>query len=70
MSMGFSRKEYRSWLPCPPLWDLPDPGMEAVSLALQVDYLPLSHQGNRCTTQQESLPLLLLLLLLRHFSCV
>ena len=30
--MGFSRREYRSRLPCPPPVDLPDPGIEPVSL--------------------------------------
>ena len=28
LSMGFSRQEYWSRLPCPPPGDLPDPGME------------------------------------------
>ena len=28
LSMGFSRKEYWSWLPFPPPGDLPDPGIE------------------------------------------
>ena len=37
--MGFSRKEYRSKLPCPPPGDLPDPGMEPGSLTLQGDSL-------------------------------
>ena len=32
LSMGFSRQEYWSGLPRPPLRDLPDPGMEPVSL--------------------------------------
>ena len=32
LSMGFSRQEYWSGLPCPPPGDLPDPGMEPVSL--------------------------------------
>ena len=48
-SMGFSRQEYWSGLPFPPLGDLPDPGIEPVSpasLALQVDSLSLSHQGS------------------------
>ena len=31
-SMGFSRQEYWSGLPCPPLGDLPDPGIEPVSI--------------------------------------
>ena len=30
-SMGFSRKEYQSGLPCPPPGDLPNPGIELVS---------------------------------------
>ena len=32
LSMGFSRQEYWSGLPCPPPWDLPDPGIEPESL--------------------------------------
>ena len=28
LSMGFSRQEYWSGLPCPPPGDLPDPGTE------------------------------------------
>ena len=32
MSMGFSRQEYLSVLPCPPPGDLPHPGMEPMSL--------------------------------------
>ena len=31
LSMGFSRKEYWSELPFPPLGDLPDPGIEPAS---------------------------------------
>ena len=31
LSMGFSRQEYWSGLPCPSPGDLPDPGMETVS---------------------------------------
>ena len=34
LSMGFSRQEYWSGLPCPSRGDLPDPGMEPVSSAL------------------------------------
>ena len=50
LSMGFSRQEYWSGLLCSPPRDLPDPGMEPrspVSLALQVDSLPLIHEGSR-----------------------
>ena len=32
LSMEFSRKEYWSGLPCPPPEDLPDPGIELMSL--------------------------------------
>ena len=30
---GFSRQEYWSGMPCPPPWDLSDPGIEPASLA-------------------------------------
>ena len=32
LSMGFSRQDYWSGLPCPPPGDLPDPGTEPASL--------------------------------------
>ena len=32
LSMGFSRQEYKGGLPCPPLGDLPNPGIEPASL--------------------------------------
>ena len=32
VSMGFSRQEHWSRLPCPPAGDVPDPGMEPASL--------------------------------------
>ena len=44
--MEFSGQEYWSGLPCPPLGDLPDPGIEPSSPALQTDCLPLSDWGN------------------------
>ena len=31
LSVGFSRQEYWSGLPCPPPGNLPDPGIEPVS---------------------------------------
>ena len=43
--MGFSRQEYWSGLPLPSPGDLPHPGIEPRSPALQADALPLSHQG-------------------------
>ena len=39
LSMGFSRKEYWSRLPFPSPGDLPDPGIEPRSPALQTDTL-------------------------------
>ena len=45
LSMGFPRQEYWSGLPFLPPKDLPDPGTELMSPALQVDSLPLSHWG-------------------------
>ena len=39
-SVGFSRQEYWSGLPCPPPGDLPDPRIEPGSSELQVDSLP------------------------------
>ena len=44
LSMGFSRQEYWSGLPCPPPGDLPDPGIESVSLK------PLEFAGGYFTT--------------------
>ena len=44
-SMGFSRQEYWSGLPFPSPGDLPDPGIEPGSLALQTDALPSEPPG-------------------------
>ena len=46
LSMEFSRQAYWSELPLPSPGDLPDPGIEPGSPALQADSLPLSHQGS------------------------
>ena len=46
LSMVFSRQENWSGLPFPSPGDLPDPGIEPVSPALQVDFLPLRPQGS------------------------
>ena len=40
LTMGFSRQEYWSGLPFPSPGDLPDPGIEPGSPALQADTLP------------------------------
>ena len=45
LSMGSSRQEYWSGLPCPPPGSLPNPGIEPASPAtpsLQADSLPLT----------------------------
>ena len=34
LSAGFSRQEYLNGLPCPPPGDLPNPGLEPMSLSL------------------------------------
>ena len=50
LSTEFSRQEYWSGLPLPPPWDLPDPGIEPGSPALQAEALPsepLGKQGNK-----------------------
>ena len=46
LSMGFSRQEYQSGLPFPLPGDLPNPGIKPTCPALQVNSLPLSHQGS------------------------
>ena len=45
LSMGFSRPEYWSGLPSPPPVDLPDPGTELTSPALQADSLSTESPG-------------------------
>ena len=45
LSMGFSRQEYRSGLPFPSPGDLPDPGIDPGSPALQADSLPTEQQS-------------------------
>ena len=45
LSMGFSRQEYWSGLPCPPPGNLPNPGIKFFSPALQADSLPFELPG-------------------------
>ena len=45
LSMEFSRQEYWSALPFPSPGDLPDPGIEPWSPALQADSLPSEPPG-------------------------
>ena len=55
LPMGFSRQEYWSGLPCPPLGDLPNPGIEPRSLSLQADSLP-SEPPEKPIPSPEDLP--------------
>ena len=48
---GFSRQEYWSGLPCPPPGDLPNPGTELRSPALQTDSLPSKLPGKPKNTE-------------------
>ena len=48
--MGFSRQEYWSGLPFPSPGDLPNPGIEPWSLALQADGLPSELPGKPLTS--------------------
>ena len=64
LSMGFSRQEYWSGLPFPSPGDLPNPGIEPGSPALQTDALPSEppgkpwwqgqrHEERKCRTHEE-----------------
>ena len=57
-SMEFSRPEYWSGQPFPSPGDLPNPGIELRSLALQVDSFPAEPQGKPRNTGVGSLSLL------------
>ena len=52
-SMGFSRQEYWSGLPFPSLGDLPNPGIEPESPALQADALPSEPQWSGGPDQNQ-----------------
>ena len=45
LSMGFSRQEYWNGLPFPSSGDLPNPGIELGSPALQADSIPSEPPG-------------------------
>ena len=84
LSMEFSKQEYWNGLPLPSLEDLPDPGIEPRSPALQADSLPYEPPGKQkdraqsrshtvVETEISSLKgenVVLLLLLLSHCSRV
>ena len=48
LSMGFSRQEYWSGLPFPSPGDLPNPGIEPGSPALEADALTSEPPGKPC----------------------
>ena len=58
LSMGFSRQEYWSGLPCPPSGDLPDPGTEPASLnvspALAGGFFTTCHVGSPAERYKKS----------------
>ena len=54
----FSRQEYWSGLPCPPPVDLPNPGIESRSAALQADSFLFEPQGKPKNTGVGNLSLL------------
>ena len=45
VSRGFFRQEYWRGLPCPPPWDLLNPGIEPKTPTLQADSLPSEQAG-------------------------
>ena len=53
-SMEFPRQEYWSGLLLPTPGDLPDPGIELASPALQADSIPLSHLGSPEDTKGQA----------------
>ena len=57
LSLGFSRQEYWSGLPCPPPGDLPNPGIKSRSLTLQADSLWSELPGKPQNTGVGSLSL-------------
>ena len=58
LSMGFSRQEYWSGLPCPSPGDLPNPGIKPRSPALQTDSLLFKLLGKPKNTGVNKLSLL------------
>ena len=67
--MEFSRQEYWSGLPFPPPGDLPDPGIELESPAVQADSLPSEPLGMPCNILYQAFIQLLLMLILYQSYC-
>ena len=68
LSMGFSRQEYWSGLPFSSLRDLPNPGIEAGSPALQADALPSEPPGKARNTVTNSMKTLKMVLVKKNVS--
>ena len=58
LSIGFSRQEYWNGLPFPSPGDLPDPGVEPRSPAMQAEALWTKHLGHTSGLTPESTPTL------------
>ena len=69
-SMEFSRHEYWSGLPFPSPGDLPNPGIEPGSPALQADALPSEPPGNLPRLISQYIRQKLCYAMLSHFSRV
>ena len=52
LSMSFLRQEYWNGLSFPSPGDLPNPGIKSTSPELQMDFLPLNHQGSHVDTHR------------------
>ena len=75
LSMGFSRQEYWSGLLCPPPGDLPDPGIEPMSLELADSSLLNCLTSSRCSVniwrnEREAVRMLFLFLVLLSPRCL
>ena len=70
LSMGFSRQEYWSGLPCFPAGHLPNPGIKFWSPALQADSLLPSHQGSPYITSIQFIAFIFYVLIIRNHSCL
>ena len=66
LSMEFSRQEHWSGLPFPSPGDLPNPGMEPRSPALQVVSLPSEPPGKPCCYMVTCKPFIAMLNIGRH----
>ena len=55
--MGILQVQILEWVPCPPPGDLPNPGVEPRSSALQVESLPAEPPGKPKNTGLGSLSL-------------